>query len=362
MYFSELVDYEFTASMEAKLDQIANGEAQQTKVLHDFYWGTNAEADGLKELLEDWENKIDVRVAGSITIPNTDTVVRNGRYGAYLERNGEIANIPMELVFPDELTQTKIDEIFAQPRGDRELGVHPESGFTIVAKTGRFGPYVTEVIPEGVPTKGRGAVRPRTASLFKDMDVTAITLEDALKLMSLPRVVGVDSDGVEITAQNGRFGPYMKRGSDSRSLTSESQIFDINMEEALAIYAQPKQRGRQAAAAAPLVTYGKDPFSGAEIVLREGRFGPYVTDGETNASLLAGDTPEALTVDRAIELLANRRERGPVKKRAKKAAKKPAAKKTVVKKAAAKAPAKKTAAKKTAAKKTASKPAKPKAE
>jgi DNA topoisomerase-1 len=353
MYFSELVDYEFTASMEAKLDQIAAGEADQVSVLKNFYWGSNSDVLGLKELLQDWETKIDMKLAGSIVIPGSTAVVRNGKYGAYLERDDERANIPADLIFPDELTPTKVDEIFALPRGDRELGEHPESGFTVVAKTGRFGPYVTEIIPEGVPTKGRGAVKPRTASLFKDMDVTAITFEDAMKLMSLPRVVGVDSDGVEVTSQNGRYGPYLRRGTDSRTLTSESQIFDITMEEALAIYAQPKQRGR-GAPAEPLATYGKDPVSGVEITLREGRFGLYVTDGETNASLRVGDSPENLTVERAQELLADRRERGPVKKRAKKAAaKKPSTKKVATKKTAAK----KTAAKKITAKKTATKKA-----
>lgn len=358
MYFDELVDYEFTASLEAKLDQIASGEVNQVKVLKDFYWGTNSEVLGLKELLKDWDTKIDMRAAGSITIPGSTAVVRNGKYGAYLEREGETANIPADVFFPDELTPEKVDEIFALPKGDRELGVHPDSGYPIVAKTGRYGAYVTEVLPEDVPTKGRGAVRPRTASLFKDMDATTVTLEEALKLMSLPRVLGADAEGVEITVQNGPYGPYLKKGSDSRSIESEAQIFTISLEEALAIYAQPKQRGRRSAPE-PLAKYGPDPETNGEITLREGRFGFYVTDGETNASLRVGDNPENLTPERAAELLADRRAKGPVKKRAKKAAsKKTAAKKPAAKKTAAKPAAKKTAAKKTAAKK----PAKPKAE
>ncbi|MEY3407357.1 MAG: hypothetical protein RL038_418, partial [Actinomycetota bacterium] len=362
MYFDELVDYEFTASLEAKLDQIAAGEVKQVKVLKDFYWGNNTEALGLKELLQDWDTKIDMRAAGSITLPGSTAVVRNGKYGAYLERDGETANIPADVYFPDELTPEKVDEIFALPKGDRELGVHPDSGYTIVAKTGRYGAYVTEILPEDVPTKGRGAVRPRTASLFKDMDAATVTLEQALQLMSLPRALGADAEGVEITVQNGPYGPYLKKGSDSRSIESEAQIFTITLEEALAIYAQPKQRGRRSAPE-PLAKYGPDPETNGEITLREGRFGFYVTDGETNASLRVGDNPENLTPERAAELLADRRAKGPVKKRAKKAASKksaakPAAKKAATKKAAAKPAAKKAATKKAATKKA----AKPKAE
>src|SRR5690606_19062669 len=191
--------------------------------------------------------------------------------------------------------------------------------------------------------------KPRTSSLLKSMSADSVTLEDALKLLSLPRVVGVDPEsGDEITAQNGRYGPYLKKGSDSRSLANEEQIFTITLDEALKIYAEPKRRGRQAAATPPLRELGTDPVSGKQMVIKDGRFGPYVTDGETNASLRKGDEVESITDERASELLADRRARGPVKKTAKKtAAKKTAAKKTTAKKTAAKKTTKKAAAKKT---------------
>ncbi|MFF5946093.1 topoisomerase C-terminal repeat-containing protein, partial [Streptomyces althioticus] len=250
------------------------------------------------------------------------------------------ADIPDDLA-PDELTVELAEELLAKPSGDFELGTDPQSGHTIVAKDGRYGPYVTEVLPEGTPKTGKNAVKPRTASLFKSMSLDTVTLDDALKLMSLPRVVGTDADGVEITAQNGRYGPYLKKGTDSRSLQTEDQLFTITLEEAQAIYAQPKQRGR-AAAKPPLKELGEDPVSNKPVVVKDGRFGPYVTDGETNATLRSGDSVETITPERGFELLAEKRAKAPAKKTAKKAA----AKKT--------APAKKTAAKKTAAKKTAS--------
>ncbi len=223
----------------------------------------------------------------------------------------------------------------------------------VVAKNGRYGPYVTEVLPEDAPKNAK----PRTGSLFKSMSLDTVTLDDAVRLLSLPRVVGVDTEGQEITAQNGRYGPYLKRGTDSRSLTSEEQLFSVTLDEALAIYAQPKQRGR-AAAAPPLKELGNDPVSGAPIVVKSGRFGEYVTDGEYNATLRSADSVESITTERAAELLADRRARGPAKKGAKKGAKKTttksAAKKTTTKKTATKKTAtKKTAAKKTATKKTA---------
>lgn len=222
----------------------------------------------------------------------------------------------------------------------------------LVAKDGRYGPYVTEILPEGTPKTGKNAVKPRTASLLKTMSLDAVTLEDALRLLSLPRVVGADAEGVEITAQNGRYGPYLKRGTDSRSLTSEEQMFTVTLEEALAIYAQPKQRGR-AAAAPPLKELGTDPVSERPVVVKDGRFGPYVTDGETNATLRKDDEVETITPERGYELLAEKRARGPVKKTAKKA---PAKKTTAKKATATKTAATKTAtAKKTAAKKTATK-------
>jgi DNA topoisomerase-1 len=290
-------------------------------------------------------------------------VVRVGRYGPYLERvrdgQSQRANLPDDLP-PDELTAEVAEQLFAVPQEGRSLGVDPLTGHEIVVKDGRYGPYVTEVLPEDTPKTGKNAVKPRTASLFKSMSLDTVTLDDALRLMSLPRVVGADPDGVEITAQNGRYGPYLKRGTDSRSLENEDQIFTITLDQALGIYAQPKARGR-AAAKPPLKELGTDPVSERPVVVKDGRFGPYVTDGETNATLRRDDDVETITPERGFELLAEKRAKGPVKKAAKKtAAKKTAAKKAPAKKTAAAkaagAPAKtaaKTAAKKTAAKSTA---------
>ncbi|HSU02608.1 MAG TPA: topoisomerase C-terminal repeat-containing protein, partial [Nocardioides sp.] len=253
---------------------------------------------------------------------------------------------------PDELTVAMAKELLANPAGEEQVvGNHPDTGLQIVAKNGRFGPYVTEVLPDDAPK----SAKPRTGSLFKSMTLDTVSLEEAVKLLDLPRVVGTDEDGTEITAQNGRYGPYLKKGTDSRSLTSEDQIFDITLDQAKAIYAQPKQRGR-GAATPPLKELGNDPVSGQPVVVKAGRFGEYVTDGEYNATLRKDDSVESITLERAAELLAERRERGPAKKAAKKGAKAPA-KKT----AAKKSPAKKTAAKKTAAKKTTKKAAAKKA-
>ncbi|MDN3263515.1 type I DNA topoisomerase [Streptomyces sp. CSDS2] len=372
-HFGRLVDYDFTAKMEDDLDRIAAGEAQAVPWLKRFYFGEgrgvgsaaeagNGDGDhlgGLKELVTDL-GAIDAREVSSFPVGN-GIVLRVGRYGPYIERGEkdteehQRADIPDDLA-PDELTVELAEELLAKPSGDFELGTDPETGHQIVAKAGRYGPYVTEVLPEGTPKTGKNAVKPRTASLFKSMSLDTVTLEDALKLMSLPRVVGTDADGVEITAQNGRYGPYLKKGTDSRSLQSEDQIFTITLEEAQAIYAQPKQRGR-AAAKPPLKELGEDPVSGKPVVVKDGRFGPYVTDGETNATLRSGDSVETITPERGFELLAEKRAKGPAKKTAKKAtAKKTApAKKTAAKKTAAKkttAAAKKTTTKKTAAKKT----------
>ncbi|MFF5474947.1 type I DNA topoisomerase [Streptomyces achromogenes] len=373
-HFGRLVDYDFTAKMEDDLDRIAAGEAKAVPWLKRFYFGEgrvgvgsaadagNGDGDhlgGLKELVTDL-GAIDAREVSSFPVGN-DIVLRVGRYGPYIERGEkdteehQRADIPEDLA-PDELTVELAEELLAKPSGDVELGTDPETGHQIVAKAGRYGPYVTEVLPEGTPKTGKNAVKPRTASLFKSMALDTVTLEDALKLMSLPRVVGTDADGVEITAQNGRYGPYLKKGTDSRSLQSEDQIFTITLEEAQAIYAQPKQRGR-AAAKPPLKELGEDPVSGKPVVVKDGRFGPYVTDGETNATLRSGDSVETITPERGFELLAEKRAKTPAKKTAKKAAAKKTApaKKTAAKKTAAKkttAAAKKTTAKKTAAKKT----------
>lgn len=375
-HFGRLVDYDFTAKMEDDLDRIARGEARAVPWLRRFYFGEgeatgaaeagNGDGDhlgGLKELVTDL-GAIDAREVSSFPVGD-GIVLRVGRYGPYVERgekdseNHQRADVPEDMA-PDELSVELAEELLAKPSGDFELGNDPETGHQIIARDGRYGPYVTEVLPEGTPKTGKNAVKPRTASLFKSMSLDTVTLQDALKLMSLPRVVGKDAEGVEITAQNGRYGPYLKKGTDSRSLQTEDQLFTITLEESLEIYAQPKQRGR-AAAKPPLKELGEDPVSAKPVVVKDGRFGPYVTDGETNATLRSGDSVEDITPERGFELLAEKRAKAPAKKTAKKAAakktatkkapaKKATAKKTTTSKTAAKkAPAKKTAAKKTAA-------------
>lgn len=374
-HFGRLVDYDFTAAMEDELDSIASGTEQRTNWLTNFYFGGEhgvdgsiARAGGLKKLVGGNLEDIDARVVNSIKLFDDSegraVNVRVGRNGPYLERMiqdpdnpGEVkpqrANLNDELT-PDELTLELAEKLFSTPQEGRSLGVDPESGHEIVAKDGRYGPYVTEVLPppedpeDGVTAKkGKKPTgpKPRTGSLLRTMDLETVTLEDALRLLSLPRVVGVDpANGEEITAQNGRYGPYLKRGTDSRSLATEDQMFTVTLDEALKIYAEPKRRGRQAAATPPLRELGKDAASGQPMVIKDGRFGPYVTDGETNASLRKGDDVLSITDERASELLADRRARGPVKKKA--AAKKAPAKKTAAKKTAAKkAPAKKAAKK-----------------
>ena len=338
-YFGRLVDYGFTASVENDLDAIASGGRSRVEWLQRFYFGApDASADpqrisaqgGLKRLIADRLEQIDARGVNSIPLPGAAAVVRVGRYGPYLQEgegdSARRASIPEDLA-PDELTPAKVEELLSAPSGDRELGTTPD-GREITAKSGRFGPYVTD--------------GEKSASLFKTMSLDTVTLEDAQRLLTLPRVVG-ELDGEEVTAQNGRYGPYLKRGTDSRSLETEEQLFTVDLEQARAIFAQPKLRGRRTAAAPPLRELGNDPVSGKPMVIKDGRFGPYVTDGETNASLRRGDAIEEITDERAAELLADRRARGPAKKApAKKAAKKAPAKKTPAKKVAAKkAPAKK---------------------
>ncbi|MEU4651494.1 type I DNA topoisomerase [Nocardia fluminea] len=393
-YFGRLVDFDFTAAMEDDLDAIAGGREQRGNWLSSFYFGGESGAEGsvarsggLKKMVSVQLDDIDAREVNSIKMfvdeEGRDVVVRVGRFGPYLERMiinpddpegdriSQRANLPDDLP-PDELTPEVAEKLFSTPQEGRSLGVDPVSGNEIVAKEGRFGPYVTEVLPEppapdpdaapAKKTKKAAEVKPRTGSLFKSMDLAEITLDDALMLLSLPRVVGNDpTSGEEITAQNGRYGPYLKKGTDSRSLATEDQLFSVTLEEALKLYAEPKRRGRQAAAAAPLRELGKDSATDKPMVIKDGRFGPYVTDGETNASLRKGDEVESITDERASELLADRRARGPVKKAAKKTTAKKAAKKAPAKKTAAKSTATKTAtktaAKKTTAKKTAAKKA-----
>jgi DNA topoisomerase I len=327
-YFSRLVDYGFTASVENDLDDIANGERSRVDWLRRFYFGADdAPADsqrisaqgGLKRLIESRLEEIDARGVNSIPLDGTGVVVRVGRYGPYLQRGEERASVPEDLA-PDELTPEKIEELLSAPSGDRALGTAAD-GREITARSGRYGPYVTD--------------GEKSASLLASMSLDTVTLEDAEKLLTLPRTVG-EIDGVEVTAQNGRYGPYLKRGTDSRSIESEEQLFTVTLDQAKEIFAQPKQRGRRAAATPPLKELGNDPVSGKPMVVKDGRFGPYVTDGETNASLRRGDSVDELTDGRAAELLADRRSRGPAKKAPRKAARKAPGKKAPAKKAAAK--------------------------
>ena len=373
LHFGRLVDYDFTAAMEDELDAIAHGTQQRTDWLTGFYFGAAqgtegsvARAGGLKKLVGVNLEEIDAREINSVPVFD-DVVVRVGRYGPYLERvrDGESqrANLPEELP-PDELTREVAEQLFSVPQEGRSLGVDPVTGHEIVAKEGRYGPYVTEILPdepepepEPAPapktTRAKAATatkttttakaparkkapakpKPRTGSLFKGMATESVTLEEALRLLSLPRLVGSDPEsGDEITAQNGRYGPYLKKGTDSRSLTDEEQLFTVTLDEALEIYKQPKQRGRRTAdATPPLRELGEDTTTKKPMVIKDGRFGPYVTDGETNASLRKGDSVEQLTDERASELLSERRARGPAPKKTT-AARKPAAKKAPAKK------------------------------
>ena len=302
-HFPQLVDYEFTARMEDDLDEIASGDEARTAWLQRFYFGEDGDT-GLKELVEGRLAEIDAREVNTVELPGSDIVVRVGKYGPYLERGTDRQTLPPDIA-PDELTAARAEEILAQGNQEHELGTDPESGRAIAVRAGRYGPYVTEVVD--------GDEKPRTASLFKTMSPETVTLEDALRLLTLPRALG-ESDGEEVLAANGRYGPYVKRGKESRSLDSEEQLFSITLDEALAKLAEPKQRGRRAATP-PLKELGDDPVSGKPIVLKEGRFGPYVTDGETNASLRAADSIESISPERAAELLQDRRDRGPAPKR-----------------------------------------------
>ncbi|MGH3904483.1 MAG: type I DNA topoisomerase [Pseudonocardiaceae bacterium] len=342
-HFGSLVDYDFTAVVEDELDSIAAGAQNRTEWLTRFYFGSGdgstlsvARYGGLKKLVGVNLEEIDAREINSIPLftddAGRDVVVRVGRFGPYLERRStasgadgeesQRANLPDDLP-PDELTAEVAEKLFATPMEGRSLGVDPVTGHEITAKEGRYGPYVTEVLPEeeaAKPASGSAKKaakpKPRTGSLLKSMDLATVTLEDALRLLSLPRVVGTDPEsGQEITAQNGRYGPYLKKGTDSRSLADEEQLFTITLDEALKIYAEPKRRTRQAAAKPPLRELGVDPVSGKPMVVKDGRFGPYVTEGEFNASLRKTDSVEDLTDERAAELLAEKRAKGPAPKR-----------------------------------------------
>jgi DNA topoisomerase-1 len=356
-HFGQLVDYAFTAQMEDALDEIAKGEAERVPWLRRFYFGDEEQGNGsgktvsrtrsedsaglgLKALVSDITD-IDARDVSSFPLAGTDIVVRVGRYGPYLERDGQRANVPEDMA-PDELTPEKAEELLSEPSGDKPLGSDPVSGHQVVAKAGRFGPYVTEVLPEGAKDK------PRTASLLKSMTLDTVTLDDALKLLSLPRTLG-EIDGEPVTVQNGRYGPYVKQGAESRSLATEEDMFTVTLEAAKALLAEPKARGRgRAGSAPPLRELGDDPATGKPMVIKDGRFGPYVTDGETNASLRKGDEVASITPARGAELLADRRAAAPAP-RARKAT---PAKSTTAKKAS-------TAKTGTAAKKPAGAAAKP---
>ena len=316
-HFGKLVDYEFTASMEEDLDRIANGEEDRVAWLTKFFFGTEGNP-GLEALAADL-GAIDAQQINTMKM-GSDIEIRVGRFGAYIQQgqgdDRKFANIP-ETMAPDELTLAIAIELLAQPSGERELGTDPETQLPVIAKSGRFGPYITEVFPEPEmvvdkktgelkkPRKKKDAPKPKTASLLSTMSLDTITLDDALKLLSLPRDLG-EYEGVNITVQNGRYGPYMTHGTDSRTLTSEDQIFAITLDEAIEIYKQPKVR-RRGVAKPPLKDLGVDPTSQKPVLVKDGRFGIYVTDGETNATLRRGDTVEFLTLERGMELLAGRR-------------------------------------------------------
>lgn len=339
---ADLVDYDFTAEMEQGLDQIAAGDADGRSWLKAFYFGDSdlgAEEFAGRGLRNTVENlgEIDARAVNSIPVAEGVTL-RIGRYGPYLETaDGKRASVPPEIA-PDEMNSRVATELLEEAALDgRELGVDPQSGNVLVAKTGRYGPYITELLPEEEPAAGKKKVakaKPRTASLFKSMDLKTVTLDQAVELLSLPREVGKDPEsGEPITAQNGPYGPYLKKGSDSRTLESEEQLFSITLEEALQIYSQPKQRGR-GAAKPPLREFGADPISGKKVTVKDGRFGPYITDGTTNVTVPRAETVEGLTEERAFTLLADKRAKGPAPKKT--AARKPATRKTTTRKTTAK--------------------------
>jgi len=311
-HFTKLIDYEFTASMEEDLDRIANGDEERVAWLTKFFYGTEKNP-GLADLSADL-GAIDAQAINTMKM-GEDIEIRVGRFGAYLQQgqgdDRKFANIPEQMA-PDELTLPVAIELLAKPSGERKLGVDPETGLEVIAKSGRFGAYITEVFPEEVVEEGakkkrkkKDAPKPKTASLLSTMSLDTVDLSDALRLLSLPRTLGTYQDDV-ITVQNGRYGPYMKHGADSRTLTSEDQLFSIGLEEAIEIYKQPKVR-RRGVAKPPLKELGKDPQTQREVIVKDGRFGVYVTDGETNATLRRGDAVELLTLERALELLAGRR-------------------------------------------------------
>jgi DNA topoisomerase-1 len=354
-HFSHLVDYEFTARMEDDLDEIAGGREQRVPWLRQFWFGNGT--PGLKGLKDKALEEADAEAINTIQVGVDDAgepiVVRNGRYGPYLKRGEDTASVPDDLPL-DELTVDRAVEILSAPKGGEPLGTDPGSGLPVFAKSGRYGPYVQLGDADTLPPD----TKPRMSSLFSTMSLSTLTLDDALRVLQLPRRVGEHPDGGEIVAANGRYGPYLKWGDETRSVETEEQLLTVTVEEAVRVLAEPKRYGRRRAAPAPpLRELGSDPVSEKPVVVKDGRFGPYVTDGETNASLRKGDTVENVTIERAAELLQIRREAGPAKKARKASRKSAARKKPAAKKTAKKAAAKKPAAKKTAKKAAATRPA-----
>ncbi len=347
-HFTTLIDFKFTAIVEEELDEIAMGTRDRDKWLHEFYFGNGQELPGLKPLVEHNKDNIDAATLNAFHVgphPISGDMIeaRPGKYGPYIRCGEQTAGIPDSMA-PDELTVEVALEILARPKFEEPIG--EIEGFPVYKKTGKYGPYVQWGTMDEPPT---GLEKPKMVSLFKDMTIESTTFEDAERLLSLPRTVGHDpADGEIITAQNGRYGPYINKGKDSRTLETEAEIFSVSIDQALAKLAEPRVYGRRGPAKPPLREFGVDPVSGKAVVAKDGKFGVYVTDGETNASLTRGDRLEYVTPERAFELLAIRRDAEPSTKR-KKAAKKAVAKKAAPAKAAKK-PAKKAVKK--AAKKT----------
>ncbi|MDP7037989.1 MAG: type I DNA topoisomerase, partial [Myxococcota bacterium] len=358
-FLGYLIDYTFTAKMEDDLDEISHGRLKRLDYLTGFFKGNGK--PGLKGTLEKIDEEIDPRAVCTLTDvdlgsgPDGEPVeLRVGKYGPFLSCGDVSASLPEDLV-PDEMSAEFAQDILHKARlGPQSLGAHPVSGLKVYAKTGRFGPYVQLGDPESL-----GDEKPKMASLLSDMALETITLEEALALLSLPRNLGTSTQVVDveagtteendILAYNGRFGPYLKWGKDTRSLAAEDHLLKIDMTRALALFAEPK-KGRGRRAAKVLKELGKDPDNDAEIRVLDGRYGPYVADGTTNASLPSGETPESITLEHALSLLEERRAKGGGKKKKKKKKKKVAKKKAAKKKTSKKKTTKKTAAKKTTAK------------
>jgi DNA topoisomerase-1 len=309
-HFAKLVDYGFTAQMEEDLDGIARGDEEPLPWLTRFYFGlpgAKGEDEGLKQMVAERLAEIDARAVNSIPVGDASSgvVVRVGRFGPYVQEDERRASLPEDLA-PDELTVERAHELLDAPtaeRADRELGPDPVTGLPVLVRAGRYGPYIQLGRAEDLSTK------PKTSSLLSDMVPEEVTLEEALRLLTLPRTLGRAPDGGEaIVVDKGRYGPYVRKGTDYRSLETEDQLFTVTLADAVDLFSRPRTRGNRQASQ-PLAEIGTDPVSGTMITVREGRFGPYVTDGTVNASLRRGDSIESLTLERAAELLADRRAR-----------------------------------------------------